>query len=126
MRYLVKSSFVFLLMFNLTILFFPVKDILADMGVTMNVTAEEGPIILADTGDVAGGGGTCRGTTVLRAIIESGLENGVFAAMAEKHCIRLFSKVGMRNDPTQVHKPRRNRGGRPDGLPARRCLASGH
>ena len=62
--------------------------------------AKEGPIILADTGDVSGGGGTCRGVTVLRAVLEAGLENGVVAAIADPEAVEKAIEVGVGREVT--------------------------
>jgi microcystin degradation protein MlrC len=62
--------------------------------------AEEGPIILADIGDNPGGGAPCDGTVVLKAVIEAGLEGGVFAVMADPGVVEQAASAGVGNEVT--------------------------
>ena len=60
--------------------------------------AEEGPIVLADIGDNPGGGAPCDGTVVLKAVIEAGLEGGVFAVMADPGVVEQAASAGVGNE----------------------------
>jgi microcystin degradation protein MlrC len=62
--------------------------------------AEEGPIVLADIGDNSGGGAPCDGTIVLQAILEAGLEGGVFAVMADPEAVGKMSDAGVGSEVT--------------------------
>jgi microcystin degradation protein MlrC len=62
--------------------------------------AEEGPIVLADIGDNPGGGAPCDGTLVLKAILEAGLEGGVFAVMADPEAVGKMSDAGVGSEVT--------------------------
>ena len=64
------------------------------------VAAEEGPIVLADIGDNSGGGAPCDGTIVLKAILEAGLEGGVFAVMADPEAVGKMSDAGVGSEVT--------------------------
>jgi len=79
-------------------------------GIQKVKTDKEGPIILADTGDVSGGGGTCKGTVVLKAILEAGLENGVVAAISDQDAVEKAEEAGVGNEVTM------NLGGKVDKL----------
>ena len=59
--------------------------------------SKEGPIILADTGDVSGGGGTCKGIVALKAVLEVGLENGVVATIADPEAVEKAIEAGVGN-----------------------------
>jgi microcystin degradation protein MlrC len=61
---------------------------------------EEGPIVLADIGDNPGGGAPCDGTVVLKAILETGLEGGVFAVMADPGAVEQAASAGVGNEVT--------------------------
>jgi len=61
---------------------------------------EEGPIVLADIGDNPGGGAPCDGTVVLKAVLEAGLEDGVFAVIADLEAVRMAVKAGVGNEVT--------------------------
>ena len=63
-------------------------------------TAEEGPIVLADIGDNPGGGAPCDGTVVLKAVLEAGLEGGVFAVMADLEAVEKMLGVGVGREVT--------------------------
>jgi microcystin degradation protein MlrC len=73
----------------------PVKEALARVA-----SAEEGPMILADIGDNPGGGAPCDGTVVLKAVLEEGLEGGVFAVMADPEAVEKISEAGVGNEVT--------------------------
>jgi microcystin degradation protein MlrC len=62
--------------------------------------AEEGPIVLADIGDNPGGGAPCDGTVVLKAVLETGLEGGVFAVMADPGAVEQAASAGVGNEVT--------------------------
>ena len=62
--------------------------------------AEEGPIVLADIGDNPGGGAPCDGTVVLKAVLEAGLEGGVFAVMADPGVVEQAASAGVGNEVT--------------------------
>jgi microcystin degradation protein MlrC len=62
--------------------------------------AEEGPIVLADIGDNPGGGAPCDGTVVLKAVLEAGLEGGVFAVMADPGAVEQAASVGVGKEVT--------------------------
>lgn len=51
----------------------------------------DGPVVLADVGDNPGGGGAADGTTVLRAMLDQGVENAGFAILRDpevvEHCV---------------------------------------
>ncbi|MFB0558649.1 MAG: M81 family metallopeptidase [Candidatus Bathyarchaeia archaeon] len=64
------------------------------------VSAEEGPIVLADIGDNPGGGAPCDGTVVLRAALEAGLDGGVLAVMADPEAVGKMSEAGVGNEVT--------------------------
>lgn len=48
---------------------------------------EDGPIVLADLGDNPGGGGATDGTTVLRELIDQGVENSGFALIHDPEVV---------------------------------------
>jgi microcystin degradation protein MlrC len=60
----------------------------------------EGPIVLADIGDNPGGGAPCDGTIVLRAVLDSGLKNGVIAVMADPEAAASAVKAGVGSNVT--------------------------
>jgi microcystin degradation protein MlrC len=62
--------------------------------------AKEGPVVLADTGDVVGGGGTSKGTIVLKALIEAGIENGVISAIHDPEAVAKAIEAGEKNEVT--------------------------
>lgn len=72
--------------------------------------AKEGPIVLSDSGDTSGGGGTTRGTMVLKALLEAGLENGVIATIADPEAVAKAVETGVGNEVTL------DLGGRIDGI----------
>jgi len=77
---------------------FLVKDLVTvQEGIKRVKKAKEGLIILAEVGDGAGGGGTCKGVVVLKAVLEAGLENGVVAAIADAEAVRRTIEVGVGN-----------------------------
>ena len=59
-----------------------------------------GPFILADIGDNPGGGAPEDGTVVLRAVMEEGLEGGVFAVMWDPEAVDKASAAGLGNEVT--------------------------
>ncbi len=63
-------------------------------------SAEEGPIILADIGDNSGGGAPCDGTVVLKAVLDAGLEGGVFAVMADPEAVMRTTDAGVGKEVT--------------------------
>ena len=69
-------------------------------GVKRAKLAEEGPIVLADTGDVVGGGGTSKGTIVLKALLEAGIENGVISAIHDQEAVAKAIEAGVGNEVT--------------------------
>jgi len=73
----------------------PVKEALRKVESTV-----EGPIVLADIGDNPGGGAPCDGTIVLKAVLESGLENGVIAVMADPEAVAAAVEAGVGNNVT--------------------------
>jgi microcystin degradation protein MlrC len=73
------------------------KEVPIDEGIERVKAAKEGPIVLADTGDIAGGGGTCKGVIVLQAMIEAQLENGVVAAIADPEAVQKAIESGIGN-----------------------------
>jgi microcystin degradation protein MlrC len=62
--------------------------------------SEGGPFILADIGDNPGGGAPEDGTMVLRAVMEEGLEGGVFAVMWDPEAVEKASAAGLGNEVT--------------------------
>jgi microcystin degradation protein MlrC len=62
--------------------------------------AKEGPIVLADTGDVVGGGGTSKGTIVLKALLEAGIENGVVSTIHDPEAVAKAIEAGVGNEVT--------------------------
>jgi microcystin degradation protein MlrC len=54
--------------------------------------SEDGPIVLADIGDNSGGGAPSDGTLVLRAVLEKGLEGGVFSPIADPDVVTELSE----------------------------------
>jgi microcystin degradation protein MlrC len=62
--------------------------------------SEGGPFILADIGDNPGGGAPEDGTVVLRAVLEEGLEGGVFAVMWDPEAVEKASAAGLGNEVT--------------------------
>ena len=62
--------------------------------------ASEGPIVLADIGDNPGGGAPCDGTVVLRAVLEAGLEGGVFAVIADPEVVAAAVEAGVGSEVT--------------------------
>ena len=62
--------------------------------------AKEGPIVLADTGDVVGGGGTSKGTIVLKALLEAGIENGVISTIHDPEAVTKAIEAGVGNEVT--------------------------
>jgi microcystin degradation protein MlrC len=73
----------------------PVRDALKRVA-----SAEEGPIVLADIGDNPGGGAPCDGTIVLKAVLETGLEGGVFAVLADPEAVGKALEAGVGNEVT--------------------------
>jgi microcystin degradation protein MlrC len=62
--------------------------------------SEGGPFILADIGDNPGGGAPEDGTVVLRAVMEEGLEGGVFAVMWDPEAVGKAAAKGVGNEVT--------------------------
>ena len=56
--------------------------------------AEDGPYVLADIGDNPGGGAPDDGTVVLKAVLEAGLEGGVFAVIWDPEAVEKAVKAG--------------------------------
>jgi microcystin degradation protein MlrC len=73
------------------------KEVSIEKGIERVKAAKEGPIVLADTGDVAGGGGTCKGVIVLQAVLEAQLGNGVVAAIADPEAVQKAIEYGIGN-----------------------------
>jgi microcystin degradation protein MlrC len=79
---------------------FLVKPITVGEALKRVASSEDGPIVLADIGDNPGGGAPCDGTVVLRAVLEAGLEGGVFAVMADPEAVGKMSEAGADNEVT--------------------------
>ena len=54
-----------------------------------------GPVVVADVGDNPGGGGAADGTTVLRALLERGVENAGFAIMCDPEAVETCVNAGV-------------------------------
>ncbi len=57
--------------------------------------AEAGPVVMADLGDNPGGGGATDGTTVLRELIDQGVENAGFALMHDPEVVAQAVDAGV-------------------------------
>ena len=79
---------------------FLVKPTPVNEAIKRVASAEEGPIILADIGDNSGGGAPCDGTVVLKAVLDAGLEGGVFAVMADPEAVMRISDAGVGKEVT--------------------------
>lgn len=66
------------------------------------LSAEDGPIVMADFGSNPGGGGAANGTTVLREMLDQGLENAGWAIMHDPEVVAdcLAAGVGERVETT--------------------------
>jgi microcystin degradation protein MlrC len=73
----------------------PIREALRKVEATV-----EGLIVLADIGDNPGGGAPCDGTIVLKAVLESELENGVIAVMADPEAVAAVVEAGVGNNVT--------------------------
>ena len=62
--------------------------------------SEGGPFILADIGDNPGGGAPEDGTVVLKAVVEEGLEGGIFAVIWDPEVVERAASAGVGNDVT--------------------------
>lgn len=56
---------------------------------------ENGPVVLADVGDNPGGGGAADGTTVLRELLDQGVENAGFAIMRDPEVVDTCIDAGV-------------------------------
>ena len=79
---------------------FLVKPVPVPEAIQRVSAAKEGPIVLADIGDNPGGGAPCDGTVVLKAALEEGLEEGVFAVIADLEAVGKAEEVGVGNEVT--------------------------
>jgi len=79
---------------------FLVKPVPVPEAIQRVSAAKEGPIVLADIGDNPGGGAPCDGTVVLKAVLEEGLEEGVFAVIADPEAVGKAEEVGVGNEVT--------------------------
>jgi|AntDeeMinimDraft_4_1070355.scaffolds.fasta_scaffold01308_8 microcystin degradation protein MlrC len=61
----------------------------------VELTEEDGPIVLADVGDNPGGGGAGDGTTVLREMLEQDLTNTGFAIMCDPEVVDQCIEAGV-------------------------------
>ena len=62
--------------------------------------AKEGLYVLADIGDNPGGGGTCDGTVLLKALLEMDVQNAVLAVMKDPEAVAKAIEVGVDKEVT--------------------------
>ena len=55
----------------------------------------DGPVVVADVGDNPGGGGAADETTVLRALLERGVENAGFALIRDPEAVEACAEAGV-------------------------------
>jgi microcystin degradation protein MlrC len=70
----------------------PIKDAINEA-----MKSEEGPYVLADIGDNPGGGGPCDGTVLLKALLETGVQNAVVAVIKDPEVVKKTVEVGVGN-----------------------------
>jgi len=74
---------------------FLVKPMPVERAISRLRNAEEGTIVLADIGDNSGGGAPSDGTFVLRAVLEAGLEDGLFSPIADLEVVKEAIEAGV-------------------------------
>jgi microcystin degradation protein MlrC len=68
--------------------------------INMNLEDEEGPVLMAELGPVTGAGGSGDGTTLLRAMLEQGVENAGYAEMCDPESLEACIEAGVGSEIT--------------------------
>ena len=75
----------------------PAEAIREAKEVRSSLSPDDGPIVMADFGSNPGGGGAADGTTVLREMLEQGLENAGWAIMHDPEVVAACVEAGVGN-----------------------------
>ena len=73
----------------------PAEAVADALEITATLAPDDGPVVLADTGDNPGGGGATDGTTVLRELLTQGATNAGFAIMCDPEAVAACLDAGV-------------------------------